>query len=87
MIEDNQTNKDMKVTIEKSPSAHSYRVEMGEIISFLYTTLFTVKEKVDILEKNFGEKWFFYLGGGHIAIHELTEKGVPREERLIFVEL
>ena len=75
-----------KLTIENQPSPQN-RHEMAQIIAALYHEDVSIKEALDYLEEQYGERWFFYLGGGHIAVHELTENGVPRDQRLMIVYL
>lgn len=76
----------MITTIENEPhDGNQYTV--GRIINYLYHQQSTVDEKLDFLNRKFGDNFFFYKGGSHIAIHERSADGTPDEKRLIFVEL
>lgn len=77
-----------KVTVENKPTIEKNVAQMGYIISALYSDFHeTLADKMDFLEEAYGNRWFFYLGGNHIAVHELTEGLVPREERVLIAEL
>lgn len=75
----------MKVTIERNPSP-SHRHETAQIVAAIYNKEATTQEVIEYFEKTIGDRWFFYRGGSHIAIHERDDvTGEVVNDRLIII--
>lgn len=74
----------MKVTVEQNPSP-SHRHETAQIVAAVYNEEATMDEVIEYFEETIGERWFFYKGGSHVAIHERDENGDIVEDRLIII--